>query len=312
MPLNNQQLMAAQQQTSAHIQQQRTGFQPPLPPGPANTATQSGPQPQNVLTRSVTPPGTSQFVLGPHTALVTFQDGTSQLVDPACITQQPRRPFSRFRLNVELLLPQMPPGTTKEDLADASPEEIERLISFAKALDPSTKLAMEQELSTRPVTYAEQVDNRLDQLHPACLIRKPLSDPSTYWHLVPTKVEPVVLHLPLYHLGLEYQLSPKTVEMCHDRTKTLVIKYFLRSNVSVHTKPCTITALKNQPGSSDAPSLVPDLNWREASQVQAVVEALFAYCRLMRLRSVQPVRHPAALAVASVPYRPAPRSQGGN
>jgi hypothetical protein len=125
------------------------------------------------------------------------------------------------------------------------------------------------------------VDDRGKVLHPARFLPDSLLPPYTWWQSVPTKLDPLSTSLQLKHLGMEHQVSVKTIEMCHDRTKPLELKMFLRVNMNVQTKPVT-TKTVYQP-QQESMATTSDFQWKEVTKMQQIMEGLLGYIAIMRV-----------------------------
>ena len=88
-----------------------------------------------------------------------------------------------------------------------------------------------------PVTsYKKMKDDGKLKLHPARFNRAPISDLAEYYHLVPIKHKPIIRQMNLEHSGSENAVSDKTIEILHDRTKSLNLKHFYSGNLCVAAK----------------------------------------------------------------------------
>ena len=77
-------------------------------------------------------------------------------------------------------------------------------------------------------------DDATSKLHAQrFMFRTPLKDPKDYWSLYPRKWTEVNKSIFLEHVGLETIISPRTLELLHDRASVIEIKMFLTINVSV-------------------------------------------------------------------------------
>ena len=77
-------------------------------------------------------------------------------------------------------------------------------------------------------------DDALTNLHKQRFcFRTPLLEPKEYWNLVPLKWKEINKSIYLENVGLDNVLSPRTIEMIHDRSSPLEIKMFLTINISV-------------------------------------------------------------------------------
>ena len=117
-------------------------------------------------------------------------------------------------------------------------------------------------------------DDAVSQLHKQRFcFRTPLKDPKEYWNLVPLKWNEVNKSIYLEHVGLDNILSPRTIELLHDRSSPLEIKMFLTINISVGRSG---TARKQNLRTLDDGSteVVHADDWLSPTTINQLVEAL--------------------------------------
>ena len=127
---------------------------------------------------------------------------------------------------------------------------------------------------TIPVTtYKKMKDDGKLNLHPARFNRAPISDVADFYHLVPVKHQPIVRQMNLEHSGSHNSVSEKTIEICHDRTKSLSLKHFYSGNLCVGSK-----AQKEIMSVEDGTvSKKLDYDWDSPFSLQSLQEAVLNY-----------------------------------
>ena len=86
----------------------------------------------------------------------------------------------------------------------------------------------------KPIDIESGKDDANKNLHKQRFcFRTPLQEPKEYWNLVPLKWKEITKSIYLEHVGLDNILSPRTIELLHDRSSPLEIKMFLTINISV-------------------------------------------------------------------------------
>ena len=80
-------------------------------------------------------------------------------------------------------------------------------------------------------------------------------------------------------MGIDAAVSDKTIEICHDRTRVVQVKHFLRENVNVMNLPTTSKSVHTDMG--DGMAIVSDLQWKDASTVEPILEELMSYISIM-------------------------------
>ena len=105
------------------------------------------------------------------------------------------------------------------------------------------------------------------------MFRTPLKDPKDYWSLYPRKWTEINKSVFLEHVGLETIISPRTLELLHDRASVIEIKMFLTINVSIgragSSKKQNLRTLED--GSTE---LVCSDDWLTPTSVNQLLEAL--------------------------------------
>ena len=105
------------------------------------------------------------------------------------------------------------------------------------------------------------------------MFRTPLKDPKDYWSLYPRKWTEINKSIFLEHVGLETIISPRTLELLHDRASVIEIKMFLTINVSVgragSSKKQNLRTLDD--GSTE---LVCSDDWLTPTSINQLLEAL--------------------------------------
>ena len=76
------------------------------------------------------------------------------------------------------------------------------------------------------IKFKGKRDNGTSKLHAARFTWLPISDPSKWFHKVAAKRKPVIRTMPLEASGTNDQVSTKSVEAMHDRTRVLKLKFF--------------------------------------------------------------------------------------
>ena len=122
-------------------------------------------------------------------------------------------------------------------------------------------------------------DDRQTVLHPSRFFPASLSPVEDWWRQTPNKHDITVSAIQLRHLGIEHMVSPKTIEMCHDRRATLTIKMFCRVNASVQDKPAVTKQVLGQ--GSVNPGTITDYDWKPVSKSTQIVDGLLTYIGIM-------------------------------
>jgi hypothetical protein len=189
------------------------------------------------------------------------------------------RTLDEMGVDPATIINQMPPGISQEALRGMTIAEIDHLANVTRDTDSRGKKRAELVRAMIPQTITG-VDDRGQTVHPARFLPASLSPPFTWWHHVPARLEIITTGLQLKHLGMENQVSPRTIELCHDRTKPLELKQFLRINMGVLNKPVATKQVYST--HRDSMAITSDLQWREATKMQQVMEGLQAYVAIMR------------------------------
>ena len=92
------------------------------------------------------------------------------------------------------------------------------------------------------------------------------------------RVDPHVTGIPLAHVGLENTVAPLAIEKAGDRGNRLYIKYFMQSNVNVQQKNPKFQTHRAENG---AIGFSGDNDWKEATKVSQIKDAMFAYMFVM-------------------------------
>ena len=96
-------------------------------------------------------------------------------------------------------------------------------------------VAVETKHPTRK--FDKHRDDCKRKLHPARFLRGPLLAPDVwYGKKVPIKRSPVIRELPLEYVGAQDQISERTIEIMHDRSKGVTLKEFYSGNHEVTSK----------------------------------------------------------------------------
>ena len=105
------------------------------------------------------------------------------------------------------------------------------------------------------------------------MFRTPLKDPKDYWSLYPRKWTEINKSIFLDHVGLDTIISPRTLELLHDRASVLEIKMFLTINVSVgragSSRKQNLRTLED--GSTE---LVSSDDWLTPTSINQLLEAM--------------------------------------
>ena len=114
----------------------------------------------------------------------------------------------------------------------------------------------------------------MDNLHKQRFhLRTPLTDPTDYWALVPKKWPETNKSMFMEHVGLETVLSPRVLELLHDRTSQIEIKMFHGINISVGrsggSRKQNLRTLED--GSTE---MVSSDDWLNTSSINMLMEAL--------------------------------------
>lgn len=213
--------------------------------------------------------------------LYQLQDGTfTYILNPPpapnpSIVSPSGTALSQIGIDPSSLLGQMPPGVEASSLGPMSVTDIFHLAELAKHMDKKSRKMAELGRATAKMVFPEAEDDRMLDLHPARFLPLSMVEPSRWWHLVPVKLSSVSTGIQLRHLGLEYQVSPRAVELCHDRSKLMEIKHFLRSNLGVLNRPPTNRATYSaETGTLETTA---ELTWKEATRMEGIMEALMSY-----------------------------------
>ena len=103
--------------------------------------------------------------------------------------------------------------------------------------------------------------------------RTPLQAPKDYWHLVPLRWKEVNKSIYLENVGMDNVVSPKTLELLHDRSSPLEIKMFLTLNISVGragvSKKQNLRTLED--GTTE---VVSSDDWLSPTNINQLVEAI--------------------------------------
>ena len=139
----------------------------------------------------------------------------------------------------------------------------------AKAAEKGTK-------DTPPplVSFPAGQDNARDTLHPARWQRLPVSKPKDWWPTAITVREPIYKSLPWKFLGAQHCIAGKTVELAHDRTRALSMKYYLSENANVATRPKQEYKKINEAGQV---ANITDDWWEAVSSIAQVKEAVMNF-----------------------------------
>ena len=117
-------------------------------------------------------------------------------------------------------------------------------------------------------------DDAVSNLHKQRFcFRTPLKEPKEYWNLMPLRWKEVNKSIFLDHVGLDNILSPRTLELLHDRSSPLEIKMFLTMNISVGRSG---TARKQNLRTLDdgTTEVVHADDWLSPTNINQLVEAL--------------------------------------
>jgi hypothetical protein len=120
---------------------------------------------------------------------------------------------------------------------ESAANQIMQLITSNELKEKKANNAGGKEKADEPIkvlTIEAGEDDATSKLHAQrFMFRTPLKDPKDYWSLYPRKWTEVNKSIFLEHVGLETIISPRTLELLHDRASVIEIKMFLTINVSV-------------------------------------------------------------------------------
>ena len=185
-------------------------------------------------------------------------------------------------IDPESVLSQMPPGVNKDFLGSASLQVVQTLAELGRHMNNKDgKKKADFTRATQPQTVPSSLDNRQTSLHPARFLPQSLAPPSQWWHLTPTKRDIIVSSIQLRHLGVEYQVSPRTIELCHDRKNILTIKMFCNVNSDVAERPAVTKQVLGQGNNNPGFATVTDFNWLPVTKVIQIVEGVLTYNAIM-------------------------------
>lgn len=141
--------------------------------------------------------------------------------------------------------------------------------------DGSSALYVDVSKDEEPATvkFKKGRDDGVSKLHPARFCRAPLAEPDVWWKNMPLKRRPIIRRIPLESLGGADQVSDKTVEAVHDRTRLLKLKHFFAGNLDVQSKAKCRTTV-NEDGSLREQV---DWDWENPHSLNQAQEALVNY-----------------------------------
>lgn len=119
----------------------------------------------------------------------------------------------------------------------------------------------------RTTKFPAAKDNRKDKLHPASLLRMPITDPAEYWRKIPVKREPVYRNIPLRHCNGNVVINELAIVRMHDRSATLTLRMFMDANFA------------KRPGKETGAM---DLDWEAPTKLRAAQSAIYSYQAVLR------------------------------
>ena len=126
----------------------------------------------------------------------------------------------------------------------------------------------DDKLST--LRFSEAKDDRRKRIHPASLLRMPVTEPSTWYSMVPVKRDEIYRNIPLKPTGSAHTVCAKSVELLHNRTSYITLKMFLTENLNVGTK--AMKELRRL--EDDGMTTTLELDWVSATTINQIQEAV--------------------------------------
>jgi len=162
---------------------------------------------------------------------------------------------------------------------------LEHLISLAR-LDKDNKRSIKNDFSStfskdkkpRSTKFKKGKDNCFKHLHEARFLRYPLGDMKKWWRKIPRSRSHIFKNLPLQFSGANNKISPKTIQLLHDRTEILTFKMFHTGNVNVASKPIKRVEKREEDGVHSTL----DFNWEAPTSLSQVTDALHNYCSALQ------------------------------
>ena len=176
-----------------------------------------------------------------------------------------------------------PPGL--QDKETFNNMNLDLLISLARLDKDNTKSAKNDFSSTytkdkkpKSTKFKSGKDDGFKHLHEARFLRYPLGEMGKWWKRVPRSRTHMFKNLPLQFSGANNKLSPKTIQLLHDRTEILTFKMFHTGNVNVSSKPIKKVERREEDGVHSTL----DFNWEAPSSLSQVTDALHNYCSALQ------------------------------
>lgn len=162
---------------------------------------------------------------------------------------------------------------------------LDHLISLAR-LDKDNSKSIKNDFSSsyskdkkpRSTKFKEGKDDCFKYLHEARFLRYPLGDMKKWWRRVPKSRPHIFKNLPLLFSGANNKISPKTIQLMHDRAEILTFKMFHTGNVNVSSKPIKRVEKREEDGVHSTL----DFNWEAPTSLSQVTDALHNYCSALQ------------------------------
>lgn len=162
---------------------------------------------------------------------------------------------------------------------------LEHLISLARLDKDNTKgikndfsASFSKDKKPRSTKFKADKDDCFKHLHEARFLRYPLGDMKKWWRKVPRTRTHIFKNLPLQFSGANNKISPKTIQLLHDRTEILTFKMFHTGNVNVSSKPIKRVEKREEDGVHSTL----DFNWEAPTSLSQVTDALHNYCSVLQ------------------------------
>lgn len=142
-----------------------------------------------------------------------------------------------------------------------------------KQKDFNTNDSMREDRKPKSVHFEAGEDDCFGKLHMARFLRMPLCPRDEIWGHVPVEIVDKYKNLDLKSIGVDCQVSEKTILKMHNRREILQLKFFYPGNAGVSRGPMIETKVK----SGNTVATVSDYNWANINNLKALRESIINF-----------------------------------